>query len=70
MVMLSMRLVQLFRSGRERLLTATAMAATAAMLAAGLFEYNFGDSEFLMLYLVLITLPFAALHTPSPVPGS
>ena len=66
MVMLSMRLVQLFRSGRERLLTATAMAATAAMLAAGLFEYNFGDSEFLMLYLVLITLPFAALNTPSP----
>ena len=31
------------------------------MLAAGLFEYNFGDSEFLMLFLVLITLPFAAL---------
>ena len=24
------------------------------------FEYNFGDSEFLMLFLVLITLPFAA----------
>jgi hypothetical protein len=30
------------------------------MLAAGLFEYNFGDSEFLMLFLILITLPFAA----------
>ena len=29
------------------------------MLAAGLFEYNFGDSEFLMLFLLLITLPFA-----------
>jgi O-antigen ligase len=54
-------LVRMFRSGRERLLTATALAATAAMLAAGLFEYNFGDSEFLMLFLVLITLPFAAL---------
>ena len=24
------------------------------MLAAGLFEYNFGDSEFLMLFLVLV----------------
>ena len=23
------------------------------MLTAGLFEYNFGDSEFLMLFLVL-----------------
>jgi O-antigen ligase len=65
-VTLSMLLVRLFRSGRERLLTATAMAATAAMLAAGLFEYNFGDSEFLMLYLVLITLPFAALNTEPP----
>ena len=32
----------------------------AAMLAAGLTEYNFGDSEFLMLLLVIITLPFAA----------
>ena len=29
------------------------------MLAAGLFEYNFGDSEFLMLFLILVTLPFA-----------
>jgi hypothetical protein len=25
-----------------------------------MFEYNFGDSEFLMLFLVMITLPFAA----------
>jgi hypothetical protein len=31
-----------------------------AMLAAGLFEHNFGDSEFLILLLGLITLPFAA----------
>jgi O-antigen ligase len=66
MVTLSVALVRLFRSNRERLLTATAMATTAAMLAAGLFEYNFGDSEFLMLYLVLITLPFAALNTATP----
>jgi O-antigen ligase len=45
---------------QERVLAATALASVAAMLAAGLFEYNFGDSEFLMLFLVLITLPFAA----------
>ena len=45
---------------RHRVLAATAMSATVAMLTAGLFEYNFGDSEFLMLYLVLLTLPFAA----------
>ena len=30
------------------------------MFAAGLAEYNFGDSEFLMLFLVLMTLPYAA----------
>ena len=29
------------------------------MLGAGMFEHNFGDSEFLMLFLVLVTLPFA-----------
>jgi O-antigen ligase len=47
-------------SGSEQVLAAAALASLAAMLAAGLFEYNFGDSEFLMLLLVLITLPFAA----------
>ena len=36
------------------------------MLAAGMFEYNFGDSEFLMLFLVLITLPFAATRPDTP----
>ena len=41
-------------------LAAGGLAATASMLAAGLFEYNFGDSEFLMLFLLLITLPYAA----------
>ena len=47
-----------------------ALASTVAMLAAGLFEYNFGDSEFLMLFLVLVTLPYAAdRSTPaSPQP--
>ena len=31
-----------------------------------MFEYNFGDSEFLMLFLVLVTLPFAAARTDAP----
>jgi putative inorganic carbon (hco3(-)) transporter len=49
------------RTGRaDPTLRFTALAAIAAMLAAGMFEYNFGDSEFLMLFLALITLPFAA----------
>jgi O-antigen ligase len=48
------------RRTRHKALAATALGAIVAMLAAGQFEYNFGDSEFLMLFLVLITLPFAA----------
>jgi O-antigen ligase len=51
---------QKLRTSRHRFLAATALAATAGMLSAGLFEHNFGDSEFLMLFLVLLTLPFAA----------
>ena len=53
---------------RQHLLAAMALACTAGMLAAGLFEYNFGDSEFLMLFLVLITLPFAAAR-PDAAPA-
>ncbi|HVG54150.1 MAG TPA: O-antigen ligase family protein [Vicinamibacterales bacterium] len=62
MATLGIALARLFRRSQDRLLPAMAIAATAAMLAAGLFEYNFGDSEFLMLFLVLITLPFAAVN--------
>jgi hypothetical protein len=40
-----------------------------AMLAAGMFEYNFGDSEFLMLFLLLITLPYAAERAPATAPA-
>ena len=53
-------LFRMFRQRQEPMLAAAALASIAAMFAAGLFEYNFGDSEFLMLFLVLITLPFAA----------
>jgi O-antigen ligase len=52
-------------------LSNTGIAVIGAMLAAGLFEYNFGDSEFLMLFLVLVTLPYAAERAPaadSPLP--
>ena len=42
-----------------------ALACTVAMLAAGMFEYNFGDSEVLMLFLVLVTLPYAAERSSS-----
>jgi O-antigen ligase len=48
------------RRGQAPAVAGAGLAAIAAMLAAGMFEYNFGDSEFLMLFLGLITLPFAA----------
>ena len=59
-------LARLLRRSRFPSLPATALAAIAGMLAAGLFEYNFGDSEFLMLFLVLVTLPFAAERPDLP----
>ena len=52
-----------FRQPESRVLAAAGLAALASMLAAGMFEYNFGDSEFLMLLLVLLTLPAAAART-------
>ena len=48
-------------------LEAGGIACVVAMLAAGMFEYNFGDSEFLMLFLVIVTLPYAAERVPAPV---
>jgi O-antigen ligase len=54
-------LLRLVRAGgTTRPLAAGGLAAIVAMLVAGFFEYNFGDSEFLMLFLGLITAPFAA----------
>jgi O-antigen ligase len=63
-LILAVDLVRLFRSGRLRLVTAAALATLISTLAAGLFEYNFGDSEFLMLFLLVVTLPFAAARQP------
>jgi O-antigen ligase len=54
----------------SRWLRAAGLAGVVAMLAAGMFEYNFGDSEFLMLFLLLVTLPYAADRIPaSTVPA-
>jgi O-antigen ligase len=65
---LATALFRLFRSQPDKVPAAAGLAAVAAMLAAGLFEYNFGDSEFLMLFLVLVTLPFAAARGESGAP--
>jgi len=52
----------LARARREdedtRALVLGPMAAVAAFLVAGLFEYNFGDTEVLLVALALMALPF------------
>jgi len=42
----------------DRALVAGCMAAVAAFLVAGLFEYNFGDTEVLLVALSVMALPF------------
>lgn len=69
-VVLIQDLVRKARSSTMRSLPTAALAGVVAMLAAGMFEYNFGDSEFLMLFLLLVTLPYAADRVPaSTVPS-
>jgi O-antigen ligase len=42
-----------------RTLIVAALAAILGLNAAGLFEYNFADAEITMLFLYMITIPFA-----------
>ena len=44
------------------------MAAIAAFLVAGLFEYNFGDTEVLLVAVALMALPFTVLVGASAEP--
>jgi O-antigen ligase len=55
-----------FTADQHRALTAAALATIVALLTAGLFEYNFGDSEILMLFLIVVTLPAAADRGAAP----
>lgn len=69
-VVLARDLMRKTRSSSLRSLPTAALAVVCAMLAAGMFEYNFGDSEFLMLFLLLVTLPYAADRSPAmPAPA-
>jgi O-antigen ligase len=63
-VALARDLIRRFRAGPNTFLSAAALSGLAALLTAGLFEYNFGDSEVLMLFLILATLPAAADRAP------
>jgi O-antigen ligase len=53
-------LLRRFRTGGPAVkpLAAGGLAALALLLVAGLFEYNFGDSEVAQLFLLLLALPF------------
>jgi O-antigen ligase len=54
------------REGPLRFVSAAALGSTVAMVVAGMTEHNFGDSEFQILFLVLITLPFAVARSHPP----
>lgn len=62
-ILLTYDLARLFYAGGNRFLSAAALGAVVAMLTAGLFEHNFGNSEFLMLFLMVVTMPFAAARS-------
>jgi len=47
------------RGGAGSWTAGAALAALTALMAAGMFEYNFGDSEVLMFALLLSALPYA-----------
>jgi O-antigen ligase len=53
-------------SSAERLMVAVAaVGGSTALLAAGMFEYNFGDSEILMLFLFMASAPYADESLPA-----
>lgn len=57
-------------SGMGRTWGHMAIALTIGLMVSGLFEFNFGDSEILILYLFLIAAPYAwARLVAEPLPG-
>jgi hypothetical protein len=60
------------RLSRQRWVADAALAAWLAFFAEGFFEYNFGTSPVLMVFLFVMSTPFVAEHLESRVqePGS
>ena len=62
------------KKSRPDPLAAGALAALAAFVVAGFFEYNFGDSEVVTLLLLIVTLPFVprarSRNSLGPSPGT
>jgi len=61
MVWVFISLIKLLKNKDPTLypLTVAALATLFALFTAGLFEYNFADSEITMLFLYMITIPFS-----------
>jgi O-antigen ligase len=56
-------LLKLLKSdGIVRISALSALAALTGFLVAGLFSYDFGDSEVLMLFLFIVSIPFGLSH--------
>lgn len=53
----------------DRALTLGSLAAVVAFLTGGLFEYNFGDTEVLLMAVSLMALPFALSAGSTPAPA-
>ena len=64
MIMIFLLLLRLIKNKDPTLLpfAVAALAAVAGLFIAGLFEYNFADSEITALFLYMITVPFALEH--------
>ncbi len=56
--------------GTDRMITAGSLAAVLGFLVAGLFEYNFGDSEVVMLAYLIMAVPFIVEKTGEKNAGS
>jgi O-antigen ligase len=52
----------------DRALVLGSLAACVAFLVGGLFEYNFGDTEVLLMAVTLMALPFTLAGPPAPAP--
>jgi putative inorganic carbon (hco3(-)) transporter len=56
-------------SAGDRALVLGALAAIVTFLVAGLFEYNFGDTEVLLVALAVMALPFALIRQHEGAPA-
>jgi O-antigen ligase len=68
----TVRLVRRLPESPDRALVVGVLGAVVAFLVAGLFEYNFGDSEVVLVAVALMALPFVVADgaTSSGVPDA